>query len=58
MNWRSETEREDDGRWIVRVPELSGALALGANRARAVADVAALAWRVLVGRLEYGGNSD
>ena len=42
---------------LSEVPELSGALALGANRARAVADVAALAWRVLVGRLEIGENN-
>lgn len=55
MNLRIETEREDDGRWLAEVPELPGVLAYGMNRERAVANVEALALRVIAERLE---NSD
>ena len=54
MNLRIETELEDDGRWIAEVPELPGVLAYGADRARAVAAVEALALRVIAERLENG----
>ena len=54
MNLRIETEVEDDGRWIAEVPELPGVLAYGADRARAVAAVEALALRVIAERLENG----
>ena len=54
MNLRIETEIEDDGRWIALVPELPGVLVYGADRARAVAAVEALALRVIAERLENG----
>ncbi len=54
MNLRIETEVEEDGRWIAEVPELPGVLAYGADRARAVAAVEALALRVIAERLENG----
>ena len=54
MNLRIETEVEDDGRWIAEVPELPGVLAYGADRARAVAAVEAMALRVIAERLENG----
>ncbi len=54
MNLHIETELEDDGRWIAEVPELPGVLAYGADRARAVAAVEALALRVIAERLENG----
>ena len=54
MNLRIETEIEEDGRWIAEVPELPGVLAYGADRARAVAAVEALALRVIAERLENG----
>ena len=54
MNLHIETEVEEDGRWIAEVPELPGVLAYGADRARAVAAVEALALRVIAERLENG----
>ncbi len=54
MNLRIETELEDDGRWIALVPELPGVLAYGPSRERAVANVEALALRVIAERLENG----
>ena len=49
-----ETEREDDGRWLAEVIEISGALAYGATRAAAIAHAQALALRVIAERLENG----
>jgi len=48
-----EIEREDDGRWLAEVPELSGVMAYGQDRDEAVARVQALALRVIAGRLEH-----
>lgn len=53
MKLKVETEREDDGRWIAEVPELPGVLAYGATREQAVAQVEALALRVIAERLEH-----
>ena len=49
-----ETDRETDGRWIAEVPDLPGCLVYGATRREAVANVEALALRVLAERLEHG----
>jgi predicted RNase H-like HicB family nuclease len=49
-----EVEREDDSRWLGEVPELPGVMAYGATREQAVAQVQALALRVLADRLEHG----
>ena len=49
-----ELEREDDGRWIAEVPELSGVMAYGKTREEAIAKVEALALRVLADRLDHG----
>lgn len=48
MNLTFETEREEDGRWLVEVPELPGVMAYGATEREAVAKAEALARRVLV----------
>ena len=48
-----EIEREDDGRWLAEVPELSGVMAYGQDRDEAVARVQALALRVIAGRLKH-----
>lgn len=48
-----EIDREDDGRWIAEVPELSGVMAYGRTRDEAVARVQALALRVIAERLEH-----
>ena len=49
-----ELEREEDGRWIAEVQELSGAMAYGSSSEEAMARVQALALRVLAVRLEHG----
>ena len=48
MQLAIELDREDDGRWIAEVPALSGVLAHGQSREQAVANVQALALRVVV----------
>ena len=53
MHLTVETEREQDGRWIAEVPDLSGVLAYGESREQAIARAEALALRVLADRLEH-----
>jgi predicted RNase H-like HicB family nuclease len=53
MHLTIEIEREEDGRWIAEVPDLSGVLAHGKSRDEAVARAKALAFRVLADRLEH-----
>lgn len=52
MEFRIETEREVDGRWIAEVPELPGVLAYGKTKQEAVAKAEALALRVIANRIE------
>jgi len=54
MNFTLECEREDDGRWLVEVPQLPGVLAYGASQAEALSRAEVLALRVLADRLEHG----
>jgi predicted RNase H-like HicB family nuclease len=54
MTLTIELEREEDGRWIAEVTELSGVLAYGQTREGAIAQAKALAFRVLADRLEHG----
>jgi predicted RNase H-like HicB family nuclease len=54
MNLQIELEREADGRWMAEVPELPGVLTYGKDRGDAIAQVQALALRVLADRLEHG----
>jgi len=49
-----EIEREEDGRWIAEVPDLSGVLVYGQSQEEAISKVKALALRVLADRLEHG----
>jgi predicted RNase H-like HicB family nuclease len=53
MTFTIEIEREDDGRWLAEVPDLSGVMAYGEDRDEAVARVQALALRVIAERLEH-----
>ena len=53
MNFTIEYEREEDGRWIAEVPELSGVLSYGATASEAMAKAEVLALRVLAERLEH-----
>lgn len=49
-----EIEREEDGRWIAEVPDLSGVMVYGKSKREAVSKVKALALRVMADRLEHG----
>lgn len=53
VTFKIELEREQDGRWIAEIPDLSGVLCYGANQGEAVAKIQALALRVLAERLEH-----
>ena len=48
-----ELEQEVDGRWIAEVVELPGVLAYGTTQQQAIAQVQALALRVVADRLEH-----
>jgi predicted RNase H-like HicB family nuclease len=54
MQLTLEVEREDDGRWLAEVPELSGVIAYGASAAEAMSKAEVLALRVLADRIEHG----
>jgi predicted RNase H-like HicB family nuclease len=49
-----EIEREEDGRWIAEIPELTGVMAYGNKRSVAISKAQVLALRVLADRLEHG----
>lgn len=54
MRFTLEVEQEDDGRWLAEVPELRGALAYGETPSMAIAQVKAVALRILADQLEHG----
>jgi len=45
-------EKEEDGRWLAKVPELLGVIAYGKSRSEAEIAVTALALRVIADRTE------
>jgi len=49
-----EIEQEEDGRWLAKVPELSGALTYGRTRQEAIDRAQSLWLRVLADRLDHG----
>lgn len=49
-----EIEQENDGRWIAEIPVLPGVMVYEVSRDDAVAQVQALALRVLADRLDSG----
>ena len=54
MKLTIKTEREEDGRWIAEVLELSGVLVYGDSRDEAIAAAEVLALRVIADRLDNG----
>jgi len=54
VRYHVEIEREEDGRYLAEVPDLSGVMAYGQTADLALAHVQALALRVLADRLEHG----
>ncbi|MGA2410286.1 MAG: type II toxin-antitoxin system HicB family antitoxin [Candidatus Binataceae bacterium] len=49
-----EIDREADGRWIAEVADLPGCMVYGPDEVSAIADVKALARRIIAERREYG----
>ncbi len=61
MTLRVELEREEDGRWlaeVVNIPGMSGVIAYGETREKALNEAKALALRVLADQYEHGEASD
>ena len=54
MKFKVETEQEQDGRWIAEIIELPGVMKYGKSREEAIAQVEALALRVMADRIEHG----
>ena len=52
MDYRIETEKEDDGRWLAEITGLPGVLAYGFNEEEAMIRAETLALRVIAERLE------
>jgi predicted RNase H-like HicB family nuclease len=49
-----ETEQELDDRWIAEILEIPGVLVYGSTQQEAIANVQALALRVIADKLEHG----
>lgn len=58
MKFTIETEQETDGRWIAEVIELPGTMKYGRNREEAIAQVEALARRVVADRIEHSEQTE
>jgi predicted RNase H-like HicB family nuclease len=54
MRYHVEIEQEEDGRYLAEVTDLAGVMAYGTTADAALAQVQALALRVLADRLEHG----
>lgn len=52
MQFKLETERETDGRWIAEIPEIPGILAYGQTEEEARAKAYALALRAIADDVE------
>ena len=54
MTFRIAAEQEVDGRWLAEIDVMPGVMAYGTTRTDAVAQVQALALRVLADRMDHG----
>jgi predicted RNase H-like HicB family nuclease len=54
MRYTLECSREDDGRWLAEVPQLSGAVAYSDSETDAMAKAQALALRMIAEQLDAG----
>lgn len=52
LTYNIETEEEVDGRWIAEIVKLPGVMAYGKTRDEAIANVEALALRVIADQIE------
>ncbi|MGH8119846.1 MAG: type II toxin-antitoxin system HicB family antitoxin [Gammaproteobacteria bacterium] len=57
MKFQVETEQETDSRWIAEIVELPGVIKYGQTRNEAIAQVEALALRVMADRIEHGEHT-
>lgn len=56
MQFRIETEREDDGRWIAEIADMPGVMAYGKTQNQAKAKAYALALRVIADDVERSNS--
>jgi predicted RNase H-like HicB family nuclease len=54
MKFQVETGQEQDGRWIAEITGLPGTMKYGKTREEAIAQVEALALRVMADKIEHG----
>jgi predicted RNase H-like HicB family nuclease len=54
MEFKVETEQEENGRWIAEITALPGVMKYGKSREEAISQVEALALRVMADRIEQG----
>jgi len=54
MQFKLDTEQEEDGRWIAEISDLPGVLAYGKSRKEAIDRAKALALRMIADRLDHG----
>jgi predicted RNase H-like HicB family nuclease len=52
LNYKIDTEQEEDGRWIAEIVDLPGVLAYGSSQEEAIAKVEAIAFRVIADRID------
>jgi predicted RNase H-like HicB family nuclease len=52
VEFKIEVEREEDGRYLADIPDLSGVMAYGKTKEEAIANAEALALRVIADRIE------
>jgi predicted RNase H-like HicB family nuclease len=53
MTFSIELEREENGRWLAEIAAMPGVMCYGATRDAALAQIQALALRVIAERLEH-----
>jgi predicted RNase H-like HicB family nuclease len=58
MEFTTEHEREEDGRWLAEIMELPGVMAYGVDPSDAIARAKALALRVVADSLEHHETSE
>ncbi len=54
LQFKIETEREEDGRWIAEVIDLPGVLVYGKTKEDAISKAQALGLRAIADRIEHG----
>ena len=54
LQFKIETEREADGRWIAEVIDLPGVLVYGKTKEDAISKAQALGLRAIADRIEHG----